>query len=59
MQLSSRAVVRAYIERIKQVNAVVNAVTEELYERAMREADEADRVLDAAHNVSATMFTRL
>ena len=43
--------VRAYIARIKQVNSVVNAVTEELYEQAMREADEADRVLDAAHNV--------
>ena len=43
--------VRAYIARIKQVNAVVNAVTEELYEQAMREADAADRLLDAAHTV--------
>ena len=50
-QLTSRAVVRAYIERIKQVNAVVNAVTEELYEQAMRDADDADGLLDAAHNV--------
>ena len=52
VKLSSRAVVRAYIARIKEVNVVVNAVTEELYEKALREADEADHLLDTAHNVS-------
>ena len=48
--------VRAYIARIKQVNPVVNAVTEELYEQAMREADEADRLLEAAHNVRGILW---
>ena len=45
--------VRAYIARIREVNAIVNAVTEELFEQALREADAADQELNAAYEVHA------
>lgn len=51
--------VSAYIARIKQVNAVVNAVTEELFDQAMREADAADKELNTAHEVQMRIVCAL
>ncbi|XP_011299621.1 fatty-acid amide hydrolase 2 [Fopius arisanus] len=46
-QVSSEAVVTAYIERIKQVNPVVNAVVDHRYEDAIKEAQECDKIFDS------------
>ena len=52
--------VRAYISRIRQVNAIINAVTEELFEQALVESDAADQELNAAHEVRVqkSMFVK-
>lgn len=47
-QLSSEDVVRAYITRIKEVNPYLNAVVEDCYADAIRDAQEIDR-LTASH----------
>ncbi|XP_015112410.1 fatty-acid amide hydrolase 2 [Diachasma alloeum] len=44
-QVSSEAVVTAYIERIKRVNPLLNAVVDERYEDAIREAQHCDKML--------------
>ncbi|MDP9068136.1 MAG: amidase [Actinomycetota bacterium] len=41
-EMTSRAVVHAHIERIRAVNPVLNAVVEERFEDALKEADAAD-----------------
>ncbi|XP_063984255.1 fatty-acid amide hydrolase 2-like [Diachasmimorpha longicaudata] len=45
-QVSSEAVVTAYIDRIKQVNPILNAVVDERYEDAIGEAQNYDKMLD-------------
>lgn len=47
-QLSSEDVVRAYITRIKEVNPNLNAVVEDCYADALRDAQEVDRLI-ASH----------
>ncbi|XP_015117882.1 fatty-acid amide hydrolase 2-B [Diachasma alloeum] len=46
-QISSEAVVAAYIERIKEVNPFINAVVDERYEDALREARDCDKMLES------------
>lgn len=45
-EVSSREVVRAHLDRIEQVNPIVNAVTVTLAESALAVADAADAALD-------------
>jgi len=45
-ELRSKEVVNAYIERIKTVNPVLNAVTEDRFEAALKEAEAADLIAD-------------
>ncbi|CAF4928573.1 unnamed protein product [Pieris macdunnoughi] len=46
-QLKSEDLVKAIIERIKQVNPILNAVVTERYEDALNEAREVDRLVSA------------
>ncbi|XP_026321690.1 fatty-acid amide hydrolase 2-like [Hyposmocoma kahamanoa] len=46
-ELKSEDLVRAVIERIKQVNPIINAVAEERYVAALDEAREVDRIIAA------------
>lgn len=43
------AVIAAYIERIKQVNPLINAVVEARFEAALQDAKNADLEVDLAH----------
>ena len=36
----------AYVERCKSVNPLINAITDERYDEAMKEAAEVDRLID-------------
>ena len=47
LQLSSHAVVQAFIDRIKAVNPQLNAVVAERYRNALEEAVEIDKALDS------------
>lgn len=44
-QISSEKVVAAYIERIKEVNPFLNAVVDDRYDEAMKEAKDIDKFL--------------
>jgi fatty acid amide hydrolase 2 len=44
-QLSSEDAVQAYVARIKEVNPYLNAVVEDRFEDAVREAQEVDRLV--------------
>ncbi|XP_074104364.1 fatty-acid amide hydrolase 2-B-like [Cotesia typhae] len=46
-QISSESVVEAYIERIKEVNPYLNAVVDDRFEDALREARHCDKMLEA------------
>lgn len=48
--LSSEEVVESFIERIRLVNPVINAVVDKRFESALREARDIDRRLDAARD---------
>lgn len=41
-QISSEEIVRAYIERVKEVNPLINAVVQDRFEEAIEEAKQAD-----------------
>lgn len=43
------AVIRAYVERIKAVNPLINAVVEERFEAALQDAKNVDLEVDSAH----------
>ncbi|KNC31564.1 hypothetical protein FF38_12791 [Lucilia cuprina] len=45
-QLTSKELVEAYIERIREVNPYVNAVIEERFEEALKDAERADNMLN-------------
>lgn len=47
MKISSEAVVEAYIERIKAVNPQINAVIENRFNEAMKEARACDKKFEA------------
>lgn len=44
-QVTSEQVVLAYIERIKEVNPILNAVVEDRFEAALEDARRADRLV--------------
>ncbi|XP_074103703.1 fatty-acid amide hydrolase 2-B-like [Cotesia typhae] len=46
-QISSESVIEAYIERIKEVNPYLNAVVDDRFEDALREARHCDKMLEA------------
>lgn len=48
-QVQSVAVIRAYIERIREVNPLINAVVEERFEAALQDAKVADMDVENAH----------
>ena len=48
-QVTSLAVVDAFIARIKEVNPLLNAVVADRFEDARREATELDRLLDSGN----------
>lgn len=48
--LKSETVVKHFIERIKEVNPILNAVIDNRYEKALKEAEEIDRKLKDARN---------
>jgi fatty acid amide hydrolase 2 len=45
MQLSSEAVVRAYIKRIRDVEPILNAVVENRFNDAIKDAQRADKII--------------
>lgn len=45
VQVTSEQVVLAYIERIKEVNPIINAVVEDRFEAAIEDARRADRLV--------------
>ncbi|KAH8417755.1 hypothetical protein KR222_005323 [Zaprionus bogoriensis] len=49
-QLTSVELVNAYVERIKAVNPLLNALIEERFEAALREAAAADKLIAGADN---------
>lgn len=49
VQVTAVAVIRAYVERIKKVNPLINAVVEDRFEAALEEAKKADAEVDLAH----------
>lgn len=47
LQVTSEAVVAAYIDRCKEVNPFVNAIVDERFDRALEEARDVDRMISA------------
>lgn len=47
--MSAVAVVRSYIERIQQVNPLINAVVEDRFEAALQDAKNVDMEVEVAH----------
>lgn len=45
-QLKSKELVQAYIDRIREVNPHINAVVEERFEEALKDAERADDLLN-------------
>lgn len=50
-QLRSEDVVRAYIQRIREVNPLINAVVEERFAAAIEEAKKADELIASAQTI--------
>src|SRR5439155_8288486 len=46
-ELKSQHVVRAFIDRIRNVDHLINAVVYERFSEALKEAEEIDRLLDS------------
>uniref|UniRef100_A0A1I8NX75 Amidase domain-containing protein n=1 Tax=Stomoxys calcitrans TaxID=35570 RepID=A0A1I8NX75_STOCA len=58
-KLTSQQLVQAYIERIKEVNPLINAIVEERFEDAMVEAKRADDLLaKCANSQLSQLYTR-
>lgn len=55
-QLTSEEVVRAYIERIKEIQPILNCVTEDRFEDALVEAKRCDELLKSADAPSAEVL---
>lgn len=48
--MTSEAVIRAYVKRVKQVNPFINAVVEDRFEAALQDAKRVDLEVEAAHH---------
>lgn len=44
--MTSEQVVRAYIDRIKEVNPILNAVVEDRFDEAIEDAKRADKLIE-------------
>lgn len=51
-EIKASTVVKAYIERIKEVNGILNAMNEDRFDAALKEAEAADELADASLDVS-------
>lgn len=45
-KVTSEEVVRAYIDRIKEVNPLINAVVEDRFQEAIEDAKRADKIVE-------------
>lgn len=54
-EISSESIVEAYIDRIKEVNPIVNAVVEHRFEAALRDARICDKKLEAGEVNAITL----
>ncbi|XP_014615331.1 PREDICTED: fatty-acid amide hydrolase 2-B-like [Polistes canadensis] len=54
-EITSQEVVKAYIERIKQVNPIINAVVEDRFEEALEEAKICDKKIKDGEITSSEM----
>lgn len=54
-KLSSRRAVEIYMEQLNRINPAVNCLVEHRFDEALREADDADRVLAAGHGAGALL----
>lgn len=57
-KLSSLEVVKAFIERAKEVNEIINAVVEDRYSEAIKEAKLVDEVLEKIENSDSLKETK-
>ena len=55
MQITSEEVVRAFIERIGEVNPTINAVVDNCFEKAIAEARAVDEKIQSGTKDAATM----
>lgn len=55
LQIKSRDVIEAYIQRLKDVNPILNGIVEERFAAALREADKVDAFLSTSKANSATI----
>lgn len=60
MQLTSEQVVSTYIERVRQVNPMLNAVIEDRFEAALQDSRRADSLIAKANSEfdRVALFTR-
>lgn len=47
--MSAEAVIRSYVERVQQVNPLINAVVEDRFEAAIQDAKQADLDVETAY----------
>ncbi|KAJ8679442.1 hypothetical protein QAD02_015229 [Eretmocerus hayati] len=57
-QLSSEEVVKSYIDRIKEVQPILNCVTETRFEDALKEAKKCDELLASPNGPSAEVLAK-
>ncbi|KAF7380722.1 hypothetical protein HZH66_014098 [Vespula vulgaris] len=57
-QLSSEEVVRSYIDRIKEIQPILNCVVEERFEEALKEAKKCDEMLKSPNAPSVQVLAK-
>lgn len=57
-QLSSEDVVSSYIERIKEIQPILNCVVEECFEEALKEARKCDQLLKSQDAPSVDVLAK-
>jgi Asp-tRNA(Asn)/Glu-tRNA(Gln) amidotransferase A subunit family amidase len=51
LQISSEAVVREYIKRVKEVEPFLNAVVEHRFDEAIKDAQRADKIIESTSEI--------
>lgn len=54
-QITSRQVVESFIERIKEINPILNAMVDENFARALEEADKVDEFISSGKYTTAEL----
>lgn len=49
--MQAESVIRSYVERIRQVNPLINAVVEDRFETALQDAKNVDLEVETAHKL--------